>query len=263
MTSRRKSSGKSSTPITDVVEALKSVKKASDVQVASLLYQMDKDDVDKLADLLAKLSTNVEDEPKSEKKTKEGVVSPSEKKGASFAQWFVLCFTFFVSCNNNTTKRINELLQSSTDNMIRSAREIIDSEIKINVLETGTIEEIQARISDLQKASKLYNFSSMKVLLMVVEQFKIWRDRFNATFDGDDEQKKIQIEATCKDFTGYSVSTMNKRIGLIEFMKTYPRFLYCDVSLNELAANKVRIEKHFVDHPDMATQFKVGFFSLL
>lgn len=155
------------------------------------------------------------------------------------------------------------MLQSSTDNMICAAREIIDSEIKISVLETGTIDEIYARIADLHKASTLYNFSRMKVLIMVVEQFKIWRDRFNATFVGDDEQKKVMIEATCKDFTGYSVSTMNKRISLIEFMKIYPRFLYCDVSMNELAANKVRIEKHFADHPDLATQFKVFCFFFL
>lgn len=95
---RRKSRGKNATSVTDVVESIKNIKKASDLQVAALLGQMPQEDVDKLADLLEKLSVDVEAEPKSDKKKKDDALSPSEKRGASFAQWFVsLCSLFRLS----------------------------------------------------------------------------------------------------------------------------------------------------------------------
>ena len=141
--------------------------------------------------------------------------------------------------------RLHGLRDSSKDDMIQSAKEMIKNGMKVELLQKGTLGELQKRVSELAKLSTQYNFSKMQVQLMVMKQFMIWRDQFLLEFNGDDEKKEIEITNTCLDVTGWALSTMNRRIGLIDFVETYPRFMYCDVSFNELHVNKTKIERYF------------------
>lgn len=50
------------------------------------------------------------------------------------------------------------------------------------------------------------------------------------------------VHEDIKKLTGYSWSTICKRSRLGSFFKQYPRFLFTDLSMNELATHRVEIE---------------------